>query len=444
MAGGKKKTPTVAVDDGDADVVLVDAPSSSSSTSDANYSTHHLVDIAPVYLLDRNGWNEFKRALNECGLIWNIPHWMTTIVYKGKEWEEQAAKGINLAAYFVDDKKTQVEGKELGTSELGAKLIASLGLPKNMGEYIQPGLRFCVLNTVEFESDRKLPARQKLWNWLLKCLRGPKLTVGPYYYLIDEVKPYDISHLFKRLCQVLEQITICSLDDELELIIKMDYKPQTQNIFSYLANLRKAIKRLHDLNERLPKEGQIWIPDSFIRSRLVRAARQVSVYKPVLDALLIQPVEKWSVLTVDDLYHQLESVCANDISFVPDSHRQFPTTDEAVVSANFSNTNKVAKKKTCHEFSRNGTCGKTNCQYAHSNSPQPTQKYGARPPPPLILLLLLHKKTNNQDLLVGVINVALGNILQEIVNSQADVDGVGKRDIKRMCVDLRNLADQKS
>src|SRR5688572_3424831 len=211
MAGGKKKHATIIVEEVEAKEEVLGGVSAAPSTTDNTYSTH-LIDINPVYLLDRSGWVEFKRALNECGLIWNIPHWMTTIVYMGTEWNEQVAKGVQLATYFVDDKKTNIEGKEVGTSELGAKLIASLGLPKNMGEYIQPGLRFCVLNTVEFESDRKLPARQKLWNWLLKCLRGPKLAVGSYYYLIDEVKPYDISHLFKRLCQVLEQITICSLD----------------------------------------------------------------------------------------------------------------------------------------------------------------------------------------------------------------------------------------
>ena len=87
--------------------------------------------------------------------------------------------------------------------------------------------------------------------------------------------------------KMLDQITICSLDDELENIIKMDYKPQSQNIFSYLGDLRKAIKRLNDINERLPDTGRIILPDSYIRSRLVRAARQVPIYKPVLNAILI-------------------------------------------------------------------------------------------------------------------------------------------------------------
>ena len=47
---------------------------------------------------------------------------------------------------------------------------------------------------------------------------------------MDEVQTYDISYHFKRLIDVLEQVTFCSLDDELEAIIKMDFKPATQNI----------------------------------------------------------------------------------------------------------------------------------------------------------------------------------------------------------------------
>ena len=84
---------------------------------------------------------------------------------------------------------------------------------------------------MEYEEDRKLPAHQKLWTWLVKSLRGSKPAPAPYHYLVDEVDMYDISYLFKRLVDVLEQITICSLDDELEVIIKMDYKPTKQNIF---------------------------------------------------------------------------------------------------------------------------------------------------------------------------------------------------------------------
>ena len=70
-------------------------------------------------------------------------------------------------------------------------------------------------------------------------------------------------------------------------------------MFSYLGDLRKAIKRLHDVCGRLPVDGRITLPDSYVKSRLVRAARQVPVYRPVIEALLISPMEKWAKLTSD-------------------------------------------------------------------------------------------------------------------------------------------------
>ena len=47
-------------------------------------SSSILIDIPCFYLYDRSGWPDFKRALNECGLSWNLPDWMTTIVHYGK------------------------------------------------------------------------------------------------------------------------------------------------------------------------------------------------------------------------------------------------------------------------------------------------------------------------------------------------------------------------
>ena len=88
-----------------------------------------------------------------------------------------------------------------------------------------------------------------MWSWLVRSLKGTRPTNGPYHYLVDEVQMYDISTLFRRLVEVLEQITLCSLDDELENVIKMDYNPQKQNVFSYLGDLRKAVKRLHELGD---------------------------------------------------------------------------------------------------------------------------------------------------------------------------------------------------
>ena len=185
-----------------------------------------LIDIPCSYLYDRNGWAEFKRSLNECGLTWNLPNWMTTIVRGGTEWKSICDGGTDLSQYFpLGEKKTAGDGLIVKNSLLGAKLTDLLGLPKNLGETIRPSVQFCCLSSVEFEDERRLPSRQKLWNWIVRSLRGNRSSTGAFHYLVDEVPIYDIFALFKRLFEVLEQITICSVDDELELVIKMDYNP---------------------------------------------------------------------------------------------------------------------------------------------------------------------------------------------------------------------------
>ena len=262
-------------------------------------TSDRLVDIPCSYLIDRSEWQEFKTTLVDCGLSWNLPDWMTTIVYKGKEWESirvgsTGIAGVDLSAHFAPP--TIQVGEE---KKEKPNLVALLGLPKNMKELQHTSTLFCNLATIEYEPSVKLPARQKMWNWIVKSLKGPRAVPGPFHYLVDEAQVYDISYLFKRLCQVLDQITICSLDDELENVIKMDYKPKNQNLFSYFSDLRKAVRRLHDLNEALPDAARIVLPDSYLRSRLVRAARQEAVFKPVIDRLLIMDVAEWSVLTAD-------------------------------------------------------------------------------------------------------------------------------------------------
>ncbi len=362
---------------------------------------HHLPDIPCVYLSDRNGWHEYKRALTDCGLTWNIPDWMTTIVYKGKEWNEIGTKGTDLSRYFPVANlppgmvappvvaAARVEEEERGERKLEGErkvdepaapaalraeavpdLVKLLGFATTVQNEQSSSTLFCNLSKVEFESDRRLPARQKFWNWMVRSLRGVRTIPGPYHYLVDEVQMYDISYLFKRLCQVLDQITICSLDDELEAVIKMDFKPQSQNIFSYYADLRKAIKRLTDVNELLPVKSRLILPDAYIRSRLVRAARQVPVFKPIIDSLLIMPITQWSAITSDDMYHRLEAVCANDISIEASRVIIPPMTDDAV-SANIVAVAKKKdigkKKRTCFEFVKKGSCSKGEaCSFSHS------------------------------------------------------------------------------
>ena len=261
-----------------------------------------LVDLPYQYLVEKSQWTDFKRALNVCGLTWNLGDWMSTILHKGKDYNLLEDKGENLDEIF---KLPVVSFGENKHAEVGGdksrKLMKLLGFPKNMGEYITPSIRFCNLNKLEFEPESKLPARQKMWSWMLKCLHGQKSMPGPYYYITQQCTPYDISFLFKRLLDVLETVTICSLDDEVYNVTHLDFDPTKQDLFSYLEDLRRAVRRLGDLNERLPDEGRVILSETYIRSRLVRAARQIPVYKSVIDNLISQPVEIWSKLTVEEL-----------------------------------------------------------------------------------------------------------------------------------------------
>jgi hypothetical protein len=362
-----------------------------SNTLQLHPETTNLPDVPIIYLTERSGWIDFKRALNECGMAWNFAGWMTTIVYKGKEWKEMLAKGHDLSQYFPStEKRIAGDGVESKTSQLSAKLLGLLDLPRNVSEFHDCSLQFCNLATVEFEPERKLPARQKFWAWFVRALRGPKTAAGPYYYLVDEVQRYDIAYLFKRLCQVLEQVTICSLDDELEGVIKLDFKPQTQNIFAYYADLRKAVKRLHDVNDRLPESARVVLPDAYLRSRMVRAARQVPVFKPVIDALLMKRPEEWGKITVEELYHQFEQVCANDLSSGgagSTSKYRPPTNTDDTVAANAVNVHTQKKndeKRSCHNFSKHGTCKRNNCSFLHvTPNKNVEEKKDAKPRPPL-------------------------------------------------------------
>ena len=83
------------------------------------------MDIPCVYLQDRSVWSDFKRALNECGLIWNL-----------SEWNLIKDKGTDLDTYFPRGEKTVAgDGNISKTSSLGAKLVGLLDRPKNLGDF---------------------------------------------------------------------------------------------------------------------------------------------------------------------------------------------------------------------------------------------------------------------------------------------------------------------
>ena len=172
-----------------------------------------LVDVPFCYLLDKSNWTDFKRTLNNCGYTWNLPDWIHTLVFQGKQYQEILEKKPEFKDFFQVPMLPQLEGKEL-PPDANQVFIDLLGFPKNLGEYIQPNMKFCNLARLEFEPESKLPARQKMWTWISRCLFGPKTQPGPYYYLTHQCSIYDISYLFKRLWDVMETVTICSLDDE--------------------------------------------------------------------------------------------------------------------------------------------------------------------------------------------------------------------------------------
>jgi hypothetical protein len=134
-----KKTPSP---DGDAKteepIYIPDVVGSASGSPNSygNHSDVPLADLPVVYLIDKSNWVDFKRALNECAMTWNFPAWMTTIVYKGKEWTEMAQKGTDLSQYFpAAKKKAAGDGVSSTVSDLSQKLVGMLNLPSNVHEY---------------------------------------------------------------------------------------------------------------------------------------------------------------------------------------------------------------------------------------------------------------------------------------------------------------------
>ena len=348
----------------------------------------YLTELPFTYLLERSSWSEFRRALNTCGLTWNIPDWMCTIVHGGPDYEKLKMEDEELDVIFKHKTVTLIDGdesKEL-TVEKAKSLIKLLGFTDSMSEYVQLSAKYCNLGKLEFEPDSKLPARQKMWSWIVKCLSGGRAIPGPYYYLVSQVPVYDISGLFKRLMEVIETVTICSLDDEVYNVTHLDFDPSRQDIFGYLEELRKAVRRLAELNEKLPKKGRVEFSEAYIRSRLVRAARQVPTYKSVIDNLVIQPIKEWSEMSLQELSTRLESAQANDLSLVPkrnanQSSSSYQNTDDNV-KANFVNSRAPRPQNpkssaNCFEWDRSGTCkGGTSCSFAHPNSgaKKPEQK----------------------------------------------------------------------
>ena len=152
----------------------------------------------------------------------------------------------------------------------------------------------------------------------------------------------------------------------------MEFNPKVQDLFSYIEDLRRAIRRLNDLNERLPKEGRVELTETYVRSRLVRAARQIATYKPVIDNLIMQPLEVWSKLSVE-VYKKLQTAHANDVSTSQirgcggNNHHDIAVANH-VQSKPKQKTKDTTTTKRCFEFVKKGTC-QPNCPFVHDAEP---------------------------------------------------------------------------
>ena len=152
--------------------------------------------------------------------------------------------------------------------------------------------------------------------------------------------------------------------------------------------MRRAVRRLDDLNQRLPIDGRVVFTETYVRSRLIRAARQVPTYKPVIDYFIAQPIEVWSKLTVDQVYAKLQAAQANDASLmvVRNQPKARKATDDDAV-ANFTKTQpqqpkKDKSKQICYDYVKEGGCKRAQCGYVHEK-PKETDSKTQKPSEPV-------------------------------------------------------------
>ena len=224
---------------------------------------------------------------------------------------------------------------------------------------------------MKLEDDKKLPARQKFWCWLISSLHGPSSQAGQYHYVTKQVPIYDIAGVFRLLSAIMDKITIATLDEEITAVTHLEFDPSRQELMEYVEDLRRAMFRLDDTNKRLTPKNRVSFPDMYVRTRIVRAARKIPVYKTLIDTILASKLEEWTALTSEQLLIRLESVRVNEN--VLTSQRRLPVTTEVdVVAANMAQ--KPKEKRTCNEYAKSGQCSKPGCQFLHMPRQQQQQQ----------------------------------------------------------------------
>ena len=233
-------------------------------------------------------------------------------MYGGKTWKLLQAEGMKIKLEVGQEEPLTILGLQAKEEENGVdpRVLAIMGYSSTDFDFFQSTTQFVDVMTQKLEDSKYSNARQKLWAWMLKSLQGQKAAPGPYFYLVEEVIQYDVAGLFAELVRVIDQPTIVSQAVELDGLFSLQCK-SSQDVFSYLTEVKRHVKKVHSMNISLPENCRIIIPDAFIRARLIQCISQIPVSKPFLDSLMIKKPAEWGLLTVDDLYRNLETIAMN-------------------------------------------------------------------------------------------------------------------------------------
>ena len=198
----------------------------------------------------------------------------------------------------------QSEGKQMAVGEIARNCLNFLNLGANPDEF-NAGSMDCDLVTLKYEQESKLPARQKMWTWMLKSLHGPGSQPNSFFYLTKQCVINDVQHLFSKLSQILDRVTICSLEEEVHKVTHMEFNPSKQDLLAYVTDLRRAIRRLDDVNDKLSDGSKIKFSDAYVKIKLLRAVRSLDMYRTILDQIVALEAKEWEKLSSHDLSSNL-------------------------------------------------------------------------------------------------------------------------------------------
>jgi hypothetical protein len=340
-----------------------------------------LPDVSPCFLVDSKlQWNDFKKTLRQAAMTWGFRQWFNTTVLGSPKWKEVKKLGViakdengnpidfeDEAGAEADNDVASEAAEEADGAEsnLSERIMKIMGYSESEVDYFQANIRFVNVLTGVLESPKDSIARQKLWSWMVKSLHGPHSTPGPYYYLAEQVTHTDVAALYQQLVRVIDTPTMVSQADDLAAVFFYKFDPQTQDIFSYYGEVKRLVRRVHDLNPHLPKECQIQLPDTIVRALLLRAMRSVPLYQTVLDQFIIKSPDEWKNFSTDDLYKHLEQVSANSRGVTEISSNDSHSID--FIEANAAQVRKAKESSLCFSFRDTGTCSRKNCGFIHDS-----------------------------------------------------------------------------